>query len=402
MKVGIPIAGFMDWGGGIDFLRIILKGLNAVQEKYNLQLVILVPEAQKLSYVDQFKLQIKKTINYLSNSNRFTTSIPKHDIQQIKTTLSKEAKFDFLFYANSKKDLIQICKNENIEVLAPSYFNLGSSFPISWVGYIPDFQHKYYPTFFSAKELKIREKIFVNYLSEAKTIVVNARAVKHDIAKFYGDVKAEIFSLPFCPLYNSSEQKKGVDISKFNLPENYFLISNQFWKHKDHATAFKALAEFIKQNKNEVHLVCTGSMSDYRFPDYINYLKHLIIDLGIENNLHLLGYILKEEQQEIMLKSKALIQPTLFEGGPGGGSVYEALALGVPVLMSDIPVNKEINNPLAYFFIAGNESSLATKMLELLKVNHLASSSFKEIQKNETLALGEMILSAINHQLKND
>jgi hypothetical protein len=57
---------------------------------------------------------------------------------------------------------------------------------------------------------------------------------------------------------------------------------------------------------------------------------------------------------------------------------------------------------LAYFFIAGNESSLATKMLELLKVNHLASSSFKEIQKNETLALGEMILSAINHQLKND
>jgi glycosyltransferase involved in cell wall biosynthesis len=402
MKVGIPIAGFMDWGGGIDFLRIILKGLNAVQEKYNLQLVILVPEAKGLSLTDKIKLQIKKTINVLSNSNRFTTSIPKHDIQQIRNTLSKEAKFDFLSYANSKKDLIQTCNRENIEVLAPSYFNLGSSFPIPWVGYIPDFQHKYYPAFFSAKELKIREKIFLNYLSEAKTIVVNARAVKNDITKFYGDVKAEIFSLPFCPLYNSSEQLKGVDISKFKLPENYFLVSNQFWKHKDHATAFKALAEFIKQNNKEVHLVCTGSMSDYRFPDYINYLKQLIVDLGIENNLHLLGYILKEEQQEIMLRSKALIQPTLFEGGPGGGSVYEALALGVPVLMSDIPVNKEIDNPLAHFFIAGNESSLASKMLELLKVEHLDSSTFKEIQKNETQALGEMILAAIKQQLKND
>jgi hypothetical protein len=65
MKVGIPIAGFMDWGGGIDFLRIILKGLNAVQEKYNLQLVILVPEAKKLSYVDQFKLQINTIFNKL-------------------------------------------------------------------------------------------------------------------------------------------------------------------------------------------------------------------------------------------------------------------------------------------------------------------------------------------------
>jgi glycosyltransferase involved in cell wall biosynthesis len=402
MKVGIPIAGFMDWGGGIDFLRIILKGLNAVQEKHNLQLVILAPEAKELSYLEKFKLQIKKTINYLSNSNRFTTSIPKHDIQQIKITLSKEARFDFLLYSNSKKDLIQICKQENIEVLAPSYFNLGNSFPIPWVGYIPDFQHKYYPAFFSAKELRIREKIFVNYLSEAKTIVVNAKAVKNDITKFYGDVKAEVFSLPFCPLYKQDQERNLVDISKFNLPENYFLISNQFWKHKDHATAFKALAEFIKQNKNEVHLVCTGSMSDYRFPDYINYLKQLIVDLGIEKNLHLLGYILKEEQQEIMLRSKALIQPTLFEGGPGGGSVYEALALGVPVLMSDIPVNKEIDNPLAHFFIAGNENSLAAKMLELLNVEHMDSNSFKENQLKETLALGEMILSAINHQMKND
>lgn len=402
MKVGIPIAGFMDWGGGIDFLRIILKGLNAVQETYNLQLVILVPESKKLSYVDQFKLQIKKTINYLSSSNRFTTSIPKHDIQQIKTTLSKEAKFDFLFYANSKQDLIQICKNENIEVLAPSYFNLGSSFPISWVGYIPDFQHKYYPAFFSVKELRIREKIFVNYLSEAKTIVVNARAVKHDIAKFYGDVKAEIFSLPFCPLYNSSEQKKGIDISKFKLPENYFLISNQFWKHKDHATAFKGFAEFIKTSNIDVHLVCTGSMSDYRFPDYINYLKRLIAELGIENKLHLLGYILKEEQKEILLKSKALIQPTLFEGGPGGGAVYEALANGIPALMSDIPVNCEIQNPLAYFFKVGDEKDLASKMNDILHVKKVLPESLIEFQYRETKALGNEILKAINHVLKHD
>ncbi len=399
MKIGIPIAGFMDWGGGIDFLRIILKGLNAVKVKYNLQLVILVPEAKDLSYLEQFKLQIKKTINHLSKSNKFTTSIPKHDIKQIEKTLSKEAKFEIRFYSNSSKSLIQTCKNEKIAVLVPSYFNLGKDFKLPWVGYIPDFQHKYYPAFFSNKESKIRESIFIKYLKEANTIVVNAKAVKSDITKFYGNVNAEVFSLPFCPLYKQEEERNLVDISKFNLPENYFLISNQFWKHKDHATAFKALAEFIKSSSNEVHLVCTGSMSDYRFPDYINYLKQLIIDLGIDSRLHLLGYILKEEQQEIMLRSKAVIQPTLFEGGPGGGSVYEALALGVPVLMSDIPVNKEIINPLAYFFKAGDENSLAAKMFELLSIEHLDKNSFKENQLKETLALGEMILSAINHEI---
>jgi glycosyltransferase involved in cell wall biosynthesis len=402
MKVGIPIAGFMDWGGGIDFLRIILKGFNAIQKENNLELIVLIPEFQKLSLVNQFKLGLKKLINQITFSNKFTTSIPVYDVKQIQLNLSKEAKLDFLFYSVGTNGLNKICLINEIEVLIPSFFNLKSDFSIPWVGYIADFQHKYYPEFFSSKENRIRDKIFNQYLNQASAIIVNSKAVKNDAEKFFNNHQTTVFSLPFCPLYPADFKRNEVDITKFNLPENYFLISNQFWKHKDHATAFKGFAEFIKTSKIDVHLVCTGSMSDYRFPDYINYLKRLIAELGIENKLHLLGYILKEEQKEILLKSKALIQPTLFEGGPGGGAVYEALANGIPALMSDIPVNCEIQNPLAYFFKVGDEKDLASKMNGILHVKKVLPESLIEFQYRETKALGNEILKAINHVLKHD
>ena len=92
-------------------------------------------------------------------------------------------------------------------------------------------------------------------------------------------------------------------------------------------------------------------MEDYRFPEHINNLQREIDELGIADQVHFLGHIPKADQIAIMKGSLAVLQPTLFEGGPGGGSVYDAVSLGVPALLSDIPVNREIENEknLLYF-----------------------------------------------------
>lgn len=41
--------------------------------------------------------------------------------------------------------------------------------------------------------------------------------------------------------------------------------------------------------------------------------------LGIESKIKILGHIPKLEQIELIKNCIAVIQPTLFEGGPGGG-----------------------------------------------------------------------------------
>lgn len=56
-----------------------------------------------------------------------------------------------------------------------------------------------------------------------------------------------------------------------------------------------------------------------------------------------------------------------------GGAVYNALSLGVAVILSDIDVNKEINNNSIMFFKAGDENDLAEKM----KIRYSIGKEFK-------------------------
>ena len=68
----------------------------------------------------------------------------------------------------------------------------------------------------------------------------------------------------------------------------------------------------------------------------------MVIDLDVSDVVRFLDYIPKDDQLELMKASVAVIQPTLFEGGPGGGSIYDAISLGVRAIASDIPINYEL------------------------------------------------------------
>jgi glycosyltransferase involved in cell wall biosynthesis len=93
----------------------------------------------------------------------------------------------------------------------------------------------------------------------------------------------------------------------------------------------------------------------------------LIEEKGLQGYIHILGLIPKRDQLEIMRESLAVVQATLFEGGPGGGSVYDAISLNVPVIASDIPVNREIDIGVVQFFKAGSTEDLAVKMIEVIR-----------------------------------
>jgi len=240
-----------------------------------------------------------------------------------------------------------------------------SIFDKPWVGYLPDCQHRHYPNFFSAKEIADRNRSFVHMLHTASCILVNANAVAKDLWSFFPDETANIVSLPFSPLMRSESAVSVIEETpfvrqKYATGDKYFIISNQFWIHKDHATAFKAFAMILKdQSLRDYKLVCTGVMEDYRFPGYFSELLVLLDSLGIRDKVIFTGYIDKFEQLALLNGAEIMVQPTLCEGGPGGGVAYDAVALGVPSILSNIDVNLEINDPTVAFFDAGDKYALA-------------------------------------------
>lgn len=402
MKIGIYAEYFMDWGGGIDFLRIILKGLNKVSKKYNYEIIFFIP-LKSNSLITKLKVSLKKVINKVLSTNKFHIANHQFNLEHIKNVLSKEADVKFVIFKHAESNFINELRKHQIDVVIPSFSNLGKQFPFPWVGYIYDLQHKYYPHFFTTKDIESRNLSFNQILDNAKAVIVNGLAVKNDIDKYYQKAD-KVVALPFCPLYNSEIKTVKITDNK-KLPQKYFIISNQFWKHKDHKTALMALAQFYQNGGDKnIHLICTGGTQDPRDPNYFAELQNLINELNISEKVHILGYIEKQFQLQLMVHSLAVIQPTLFEGGPGGGSIYEGVAYGMPSIVSNIPINKELNEENLLFFEAGNATDLASKMQEILNFKKLTNDTiFKNAELNQYKlgeALHNAILLAINLEQK--
>lgn len=399
-RVGVLTEHFIKWGGGIDFIRLIIKGLNILksdEDKQRIILYILVPKQKKI------ETKLKNTIKLMLNiffGKKFIL-YKEINIKQIISAFKEvDETITICFYKDLDKDLKKQSLKNNLDFIIPAFAPLPENFPIPWIGYLYDFQHKYYPQFFSELEQKRRDDEFSVMLNTAEVIIVNAKSVKGDINRFIGTTKAKVVCLPFCPVLNAFDIEQKIDIDKYKLPEKYFIISNQFWKHKDHLTAIKGFKLFLETiNDEKIGLVCTGQTMDSRFPNYFDEIKKIIVQLGLLEKVFILGYLPKRDQLQILRNSIAVIQPTLFEGGPGGFAVYESVAFGIPSIVSDIKVNLELDDETITFFKTSSSIDLSRKMKYVYEKPRKVYSPDELIAKNELslVQLGRVILSAFEN-----
>ena len=112
-------------------------------------------------------------------------------------------------------------------------------------------------------------------------------------------------------------------------------------------------------------LIIIGSKENFRTADNTTFRK---IESTGNNAVSFTGFITDEQLMEYVSAAALLIQPTLYEGfclPP-----LEALVLGTPALISDIPVLKEIYSGFPVtFFRADDAIDLKCKMQELLHKN---------------------------------
>ncbi len=350
------------WTGGIDFLCFCVNALDSVSPETTWRILLPSNSIPKLLAL-WAKNVIKKLIGWKINPR---ARILRSEL--IEALTSYRLRIEIVDYYDSASGLASAVRRCGGEAVFPCSVSLGRSFPLSWIGYIPDLQHKRLPHWFSEKECKARDKAYSRILDEAQVVIVNANAVVRDIEEFYPDHRARIFALPFCPPANRarpSEPSRSKVRAEYHLPARFFVVSNQFWIHKSHETAFLAL-RIVRDAGHDVHLVCTGKPDDYRWPEHFMNLMGILEKNNLRDSIHILGFVPKDDQLAIISESRAVIQPTLFEGGPGGGAVYDAVSLSVPSIVSDIPVNREIDIGDVRFFRAGSSEDLAEKMIHIL------------------------------------
>jgi glycosyltransferase involved in cell wall biosynthesis len=390
-KIGLTAHDFLNWSGGIDFLWTMTDSLLATPRGKNADLHLIVPDSgirfawkragEFLSRKARTRLQSRELTNAFSE---FGDRITVHHIDVGRAAIRN------------------VATKLNCDVLLPVMHSLGRDFPRPWLAYAYDFQHKYFPENFTEEARQSRDRHFDRLLTEARAVIVNSRAAANDIAKFVPQATARVFALPFAPAPQPDWLNDCPEIrERYSVRAPYFIISNQFWAHKGHDTAFEAFRQIAKMHP-EVSLICTGSTGGSTDTSYFSKLIGSLEKTGIRDRVQILGLIPKRDQIELLKHSCALIQPTLFEGGPGGGAVYESFSLRVPAIVSDIPVNRELpTHDCITFFPAGDSVALAYRMEEKLTArrNRTDAAELLAAGRRLRLACGEVLWSAIDFVL---
>ncbi|MBD2165778.1 glycosyltransferase [Calothrix membranacea FACHB-236] len=348
LRIALVMQGGRSWIGGSEYIKNIILALGSlpdnIRAKYEVCLIYneyLDPELHKCIepylhkiYNQQVELKpitFQNRIRWRIIRNLYGWKDPRSE-----SFLRKE-KFDFIYPYLS------------LETSNSSYRSA------SWIA---DFQHKYLPNFFTPEELAVRENLFSQIAHHSSTIVLSSQTAEKDFHKFFPEAahKTKVLSFKTTPS-SSWYQGEPQNIQKnYCLPDRFFIISNQFWQHKNHLTVFKALKLLHKQSIYPV-IVCTGHIYDYRQPNYCDEILQSIHKMGITKQVYLLGLIPKFEQCQLMRRSLAVIQPSLFEGW--STVVEDAKCFGKHIILTDLPVNLEQNPPNSIFFEGKSPEILA-------------------------------------------
>lgn len=233
--------------------------------------------------------------------------------------------------------------------------------------WIPDFQDKHYPDFFSSEELRNREAAHLAIIESNNLLVLSSNDALKDLRRFYPQAKNKVFVLNFAVSNDLKDLKSSYDIlSQYKLPSKYFICSNQFWKHKNHMCVLEAIA-IVKKSIPDLMIVFTGKPHDHRAPEYYDELLQKIKDLEIEENVSFLGFIDRVDQLSLMKTSHAVVQPSLFEGW--STVIEDAKSLSKAVIASDIDVHKEQLGTNGYYFSSTSSQSLSEELIKVWNSN---------------------------------
>lgn len=90
----------------------------------------------------------------------------------------------------------------------------------------------------------------------------------------------------------------------------------------------------------------------------------LALDASDGADIRLPGFVSDSDRAKLLGEAAALIFPSIYEGF--GSPQTEAMAAGLPLLLSDIPTNREVSGGYGTYFPTGDESALAAQMKQVI------------------------------------
>jgi len=268
-------------------------------------------------------------------------------------------------------------KTREIDVVFENARFFGRRLPLPVMAWFPDFQHRKLPGLFSTAARWRRDLGFRVQIASGRSILLSSESALEDFRTSYPGLSNAVSVARFAT--EPSPELLTADIStvlgEHRLPETFFYLPNQFWRHKNHQVVIDALTILKARGVNAV-VAASGSTEEPRKSGYFGDLMKQVADRGLDENFRYLGLVPLTHVYALLRSSLALINPSRFEGW--STTVEEAKSFGVPMLLSDIPVHREQAGQAARYFSVDDPDTLA---------NHLSST----LQRPQPFAVRDLL-----------
>lgn len=209
-------------------------------------------------------------------------------------------------------------------------------------------------------------------IHEADGIIAVSKRIKKQIIEKYGADPKKIRVI-----YNAIDALSFDLGGKVKPGEDMILYLGRLTLHKGVDHLLRA-AKIVIEHHPDAKFVIAGK------GDKLKDLLELSIDLGIEDSVFFLGYVLDKDMKKLYTRADVFVMPSVFE--PFGITALEAMAAGTPTIISKTSGVSEVAiNVFKVDF--WDTEKMASRILEILNYRELSeemSDQCKEEAKNIT------------------
>jgi glycosyltransferase involved in cell wall biosynthesis len=186
-----------------------------------------------------------------------------------------------------------------------------------------DLQHVHYPENFSRAQLLHRNTHWKKTATDASIITVAAAHIAEDLVEYWSIDAKKIQVLPVPPPTRTKVIREDADTNF----EPFIVYPSAFWKHKNHESLIKGFKRARDLGTN-LSLILPGSHNGQ-----FRSVFRMVEDLALSEFVHFPGHITSEELAQLIVKSNAVIVPSLYEAL--SLTIWDAYNFGKPILCSN-------------------------------------------------------------------
>jgi glycosyltransferase involved in cell wall biosynthesis len=260
---------------------------------------------------------------------------------------------------------------DHLDLMHFTYFSWPALYPGRFIATVHDIT----PLLFTTGKLSVRnplwyqikyqifKKVFSRQIMKAERLIVPTRAVEKEVMDYFNIPATKI-----TPIYEGLNYEFPRESVSPTLNYPYLLYVGNFYPHKN-VEALIAAFNKVKE-KNDFRLLLVGPA---------NYFSR---ELALGDRVILRTDLGSQDLSDLYKHAYALVFPSFAEGF--GLPVVEAMHFGTPLILSDIPVFREIAGDQAVYFDPHSvdsihdmiQSVIHSVLLNPLKPTHLDESKY--------------------------